>query len=139
MMRENRPMDKLGEFHKAFGHPTNATLESGKELKLRLDLITEEFEEVRKACVDAVFAQGANSGVVPKKNLADITKELCDLLYVTYGFARTFNLPIEAAFNRVHESNMSKLGEDGKPVYRQDGKVLKGSNYWYPDLEGLFE
>ena len=70
----------------------------------------------------------------PKK----LTKELADLLYVTIGTAVTFGLPLEEVFYEVHRSNMSKLGDDGKPIYREDGKVLKGPNYKEPDLDQFF-
>jgi len=64
-------------------------------------------------------------------------KELCDILYVVYGFGHRSLEDVDAAFNRVHESNMSKLGDDGKPLYREDGKVLKGPNYKPPYLGDL--
>jgi predicted HAD superfamily Cof-like phosphohydrolase len=70
----------------------------------------------------------------PKK----LTKELADLLYIVYGTAVTFGLPLEEVFTEVHRSNMSKLGADGKPLYRADGKVLKGPNYQEPDLDRYF-
>ena len=65
----------------------------------------------------------------------NLLKELADLVYVTYGMAATFGWDLDEAVRRVHASNMSKLGEDGKPIYREDGKVLKGPNYWAPDLK----
>ena len=74
----------------------------------------------------------------PVLNRVALTKELVDLLYVIYGTAEQLNLPVNEAFYRVHRSNMSKLGEDGKPIYREDGKVLKGPNYEQPNLEDLF-
>ena len=64
-------------------------------------------------------------------------KELADLVYVCYQYAENMNWFLDEALNRVHESNMSKLGEDGKPIYREDGKVLKGPNYKPPDLSDL--
>ena len=77
-----------------------------------------------------------NKGAARAKKAA-LTKELSDLLYVVYGTALAFGLPLDPAFNRVHESNMSKL-VDGKPLYREDGKVLKGPNYQPPVLDDLF-
>jgi predicted HAD superfamily Cof-like phosphohydrolase len=129
--------DKVRQFHKAFGHPLDKESEtvsdSGFErAALRLRLIREEAAEVE----DELFSND-------KKKLA---KELADLLYVVYGTAATYGIHIDEVFNRVHESNMSKLGEDGKPVYRNDGKVLKGPNYkepeitddmWYEVAEGI--
>jgi predicted HAD superfamily Cof-like phosphohydrolase len=90
-------------------------------LELRLNLLSEELEEVAEA-----------------DTVENLTKELADLLYVTIGFAVTFGLPLCEVFERVHQSNMSKLGEDGKPIYREDGKVLKGPNYQPPQLDDLF-
>ena len=68
---------------------------------------------------------------------AEALKELADLVYVCYQYAENMNWFLDEALNRVHESNMSKLGEDGKPIYREDGKVLKGPNYKPPDLSDL--
>ena len=65
-------------------------------------------------------------------------KELCDLVFVCYQFAATYDLDLDEALRRVFESNMSKLDESGKPIYREDGKVLKGPNYQPPDLSQLF-
>ena len=94
-------------------------------LKLRAELISEEAEEVI-----AEFE-------ADELDKAALTKELADLLYVVYGAAVTFGLPLDIVFNRVHASNMSKL-LDGKPLKREDGKVLKGPNYQPPKLDDLF-
>jgi predicted HAD superfamily Cof-like phosphohydrolase len=121
--------DKVKEFHKAFGHPIGG--EWTEELMaFRIDLITEELEEVLEACENMVFNpyEGCEAALL---------KELADIQYVVSGMAVALGLNLEEAFNRVHESNMSKLGEDGKPIYRFDGKVLKGPNYKEPDLEDL--
>jgi predicted HAD superfamily Cof-like phosphohydrolase len=91
------------------------------QMELRRELVMEEANEVRTA-----------------ESVEELTKELADLLYVVYGFAVTFGLPIDEVFERVHRSNMSKLGDDGKPLYRDDGKVLKGPNYQPPELKDLF-
>lgn len=112
--------DKVREFHLAMGQPLDEEWKLGDLDCLRLNLLEEEFNEVEEA--------------VTKENLL---KELCDLLYVVYGYAATFGWDIDTAFNRVHASNMSKLGEDGKPIFREDGKVLKGPNYKAPSMEGL--
>ena len=88
---------------------------------LRLELLSEEMEEVVEA-----------------GSMENLTKELADLIYVTIGMAVTFGLPLCEVFERVHQSNMSKLGEDGKPIYREDGKVMKGPNYQPPKLDDLF-
>ena len=89
-------------------------------IDLRFNLIDEEFEEVRKA------------------NTPDnLLKEFADLVYVVLGFCATYGWDFDEAFRRVHLSNMSKLGEDGKPLRREDGKILKGPNYHTPDLSDL--
>jgi predicted HAD superfamily Cof-like phosphohydrolase len=94
------------------------------------DLIVEEFKEFLEAD-GFLFKHGANHQV-------DCLKELADLVYVCYQYAENMNWFLDEALNRVHESNMSKLDEDGKPIYREDGKVLKGPNYKPPDLSDLF-
>lgn len=120
------------EFHEKFGHPVDI-LFSKEEIRLRFGLITEEFYEIEDELEPPLLNNRPESVDKPK-----LTKELSDLLYVTLGMAVTFGLPIEEVFKRTHESNMSKLGEDGKPIYREDGKVLKGPNYKPPNLEDLF-
>lgn len=97
--------------------------------QMRFKLIEEELSELKSA---ADWGESLN-----KKRLCNLLKELADLQYVISGFAVTYGLPLEEAFLLVHESNMSKLGDDGKPIYREDGKVLKGPNYKAPDLRGL--
>ena len=93
------------------------------------NLIVEEFKEFLDA--DAQLYR-ENPTVV-----AEALKELADLVYVCYQYAENMGWLLDEAMNRVHESNMSKLGEDGKPIYREDGKVLKGPNYKPPDLSDL--
>ena len=130
-MKQMTNYDKVRQFHSAFSHAIDKEMIShrgdisGYSLAdLRFRLIKEEFEEVEFELF----------GTDNKKKLA---KELADLLYVVYGTAATYGIPIDEVFVRVHESNMSKLGEDGKPVFRNDGKVLKGPNYQEPSMEGL--
>ena len=93
-------------------------------------LIVEEFKEFIEA-EGMLFRHGRNFQ-------ADALKELADLVYVCYQFAENMGWFLDEALNRVHLSNMSKLDEDGKPIYREDGKVLKGPNYQPPNLEDLF-
>ena len=117
--------DMVADFTYAMGQPLSQPHMFDEEYdvdleSMRFKLITEEVDE---------FANATD-----KENLL---KELADILYVVYGYAATYGLPIDAAFKRVHESNMSKLGEDGKPIYREDGKVLKGPNYKPADLSDL--
>ena len=127
-MKQMTQLDKVRQFNKAFGHPLGAPWkakgDAAHELaQLRMRLITEEYKEVLEAFWEGTYEE--------------LAKELADLLYVVNGMAATYGIPLDEVFNRVHESNMSKLGEDGKPVYRDDGKVMKGPNYKEPDLSGL--
>ena len=94
------------------------------------ELIVEEFKEFLKA-EGMLFMHGRN-------HQEHALKELADLVYVCYQYAHNMGWILDEALNRVHESNMSKLGKDGKPIYREDGKVLKGPNYKPPDLSDLF-
>ena len=93
------------------------------------ELVIEEFKEFLEA-EDILFR---NNPTIK----SDALKELADLVYVCYQYAENMGWSLDEALNRVHQSNMSKLGEDGKPIYREDGKVLKGPNYKPPDLSDL--
>ena len=93
------------------------------------DLIVEEFKEFLEA-QGMLFMHGNNVQT-------DCLKELADLVYVCYQYAENMRWDLDEALNRVHESNMSKLDEDGRPIYREDGKVLKGPNYKPPNLDDL--
>jgi len=90
---------------------------------LRVDLIEEELQELKDAISD--------------NDIVGVADALADILYVTYGAGAAFGINLDVCFQEVHGSNMSKLGEDGKPVYREDGKVMKGPNYREPDLEAV--
>ena len=97
--------------------PSEATRE------LRIKLIEEEVCELIEA--DAY------------KDIVEVADALTDILYVVYGMAHAYGIPIDDCFNEVHRSNMSKLGTDGSPVYREDGKVIKGPNYFKPDIKSV--
>ena len=114
--------DKVGTFMKTFGQEvkTKPSLSSDKINKLRIDLIKEELEEPTEA--------------MQKKDLLEIADALTDILYVTYGAGHAFGINLDACFNEVQNSNMSKLGKDGKPIYNESGKVMKGPNYFKPEL-----
>ena len=114
--------EKVGLFMKTFGQEvkTNAGFSSDKINKLRIDLIKEELEELTQAMND--------------KNLLEVADALTDILYVTYGAGHAFGIDLDKCFEEVQNSNMSKLGEDGKPIYNEAGKVMKGPNYFKPDL-----
>ena len=120
----------LSEQAKEFRSKYNIKNSAGRTDRAKQkNLIVEEFKEFLEA--DGVmFKHGQN---VQEECL----KELADLVYVCYQYAENMNWFLDEALNRVHLSNMSKLGEDGKPIYREDGKVLKGPNYKPPDLSDL--
>ena len=125
MIKHVTQQDMVAGFTKAMGQVFDQEPDRETAL-LRQKLIMEEagevFEELDREVINKVA----------------LTKELADLLYVVHGTAVAFGLPLEPAFVRVHQSNMSKLGEDGKPIYREDGKVMKGPNYRPPELGDLF-
>lgn len=137
------------EFIEAMGQPEGQRVDDDVNcdlLHLRTKLISEETDEVLFSVKDLMnLMLESKVGVRPVSKQefvaakAALLKELCDLQYVLSGFAVTFGLPFDEAFRRVHESNMSKLGSDGKPVYREDGKVMKGPNYKEPNLTDLVE
>ena len=137
------------EFIEAMGQPEGQRVDDDANydlLHLRAKLISEETDEVLFAVKDLknlMLESKAGVRPVSKQEFVDakaaLLKELCDLQYVLSGFAVTFGLPFDEAFRRVHESNRSKLGPDGKPVYRDDGKVMKGPNYKEPNLTDLVE
>lgn len=122
----------MEEFHRAFGHPINQPelIKIVEFVKLRDSLHQEEGKELRHELWDNCADQKINSNLL---------KEGADLLYVLLGTFVSLGLgeQLIEAFKRTHESNMSKLGEGGKPIYRDDGKVLKGPNYKAPDLGDL--
>jgi len=115
--------DHVRTFMKTFGQEVNTKpeLPNDETSKLRLELIGEELGELEEA--------------IANKDLVEIADALTDILYVTYGAGHAFGLDLDACFREVQRSNMSKLGEDGKPIYREDGKVLKGPNYSEPNLK----
>ena len=115
--------DKVGTFMKTFGQEvkTRPSLSTDKINKLRIDLIQEELEELTEA--------------MQRKDLLEVADALTDILYVTYGAGHSFGIDLDKCFNEVQNSNMSKLGKDGKPIYNESGKVMKGPNYFKPDLK----
>jgi predicted HAD superfamily Cof-like phosphohydrolase len=129
--------DYIEEFHKAFGVAIN-TEPTVELLKLRKTLISEETKEVIEE-LDKAIELLESGKEVPKELYTDLLKELSDLQVVLSGTAVSLKpvRKLDEAFIRVHESNMSKLGKDGKPILREDGKVLKGPKYFKPDLSDL--
>ena len=114
--------EKVGIFMKTFGQEvkTKAELSNNKINELRISLINEELEELKKAIKD--------------KDILEVADALTDILYVAYGAGHAFGINLDKCFNEVQESNMSKLGENGKPIYNENGKVMKGPNYFKPEL-----
>lgn len=129
--------DYIKEFQIAFGHDVNSE-PTVKLLKLRRSLIDEETKELF-AEIDTAIAHLEAGTPVPHALYVNMLKELSDVQVVLSGTAVSMAplQKLDEAFVRVHTSNMSKLGEDGKPIYREDGKVLKGPNYHKPDLTDL--
>ncbi|RYD61963.1 MAG: hypothetical protein EOP83_15795 [Verrucomicrobiaceae bacterium] len=117
--------EKLWEFHTAFGQVRTTTpgLPSADVRKLRRNLLREEWNE---------YMDGEEN-----HDLVEIADALIDIIYIALGTGVSYGLPMDELFEEVHRSNMSKLGEDGKPVYREDGKVMKGPNYSRPDLASI--
>ena len=118
---------RVKEFMESFGQEVKSKPEwpDSETMELRIDLIEEELGEFKDAIVDG------------DGTLVDVADALSDLLYVVYGAGHSFGIDLDDCFAEVHRSNMSKLGEDGKPIYREDGKVLKGPNFSEPDLTSI--
>ena len=113
---------KVGIFMKTFGQDVKnkPSFSTDKINKLRIDLIKEELDELNEA--------------MKNKDLLEVADALTDILYVTYGAGHAFGIDLDKCFNEVQNSNMSKLDSNGKPIYNSDGKVMKGPNYFKPDL-----
>ena len=113
---------KVGTFMKTFGQEvkTKPSFSTDKINKLRLDLIKEELGELTEA--------------MNNKDLLEVADALTDILYVTYGAGHAFGIDLDKCFEEVQNSNMSKLDENGSPIFNDSGKVMKGPNYFKPDL-----
>ena len=114
--------DKVRKFMKTFGQEVNSKAKFPEEkiIKLRYDLIAEELEEFKVA--------------IKEKNIKEVADALTDILYVTYGAGHAFGINLDKCFEEVQNSNMSKLDSNGKPIYNDSGKVMKGPNYFEPNL-----
>lgn len=126
------PMKKVREFQEKFLNKTFIEEDDygrRRGLAVRMELIREEYKEAMDELLDIQNGDGS---------IFRTAKELADLLYVVYGAAVFLEIPLEEAFEEVHRSNMSKLGADGKPVLRKDGKILKGPNYSEANMEKVF-
>ena len=114
--------EKVGFFMKTFNQEVkvSSSLSTEKINSLRISLISEELEELKQA--------------ISEKNLTEVADALTDILYVTYGAGHAFGIDLDKCFDEVQNSNMSKLDENGKPIYNEAGKVMKGPSYFKPDL-----
>ena len=114
--------EKVGLFMKTFNQEvkTSSGLSSKKINSLRISLIAEELDELKKA--------------ISEDNIVEVADALTDILYVTYGAGHAFGINLDICFNEVQESNMSKLDKTGQPIFNENGKVMKGPNYFKPDL-----
>tara|TARA_B100000214_G_C23724022_1_gene515641 strand:- start:312 stop:683 length:372 start_codon:yes stop_codon:yes gene_type:complete len=114
--------EKVRKFMKTFGQEVREKpgFPDDKITSLRYDLITEEIGELKVA--------------MKNKDIKEVADALTDILYVTYGAGHAFGINLDKCFQEVQDSNMSKLGSDGKPIYNEKGKVMKGPNYFKPDL-----
>jgi len=116
-----QPSEMLLQFHKIMGHPiAEQYIQNSKTDRLRMKLLSEEFDEVCSAETEE-----------------NLLKELADLEYVIHGYATAHGWDLDEAFRRVHASNMSKLDDNGNPIIREDGKIMKSKNYAEPDLSDL--
>jgi|TARA_E500000178_G_C16457547_1_gene502924 predicted HAD superfamily Cof-like phosphohydrolase len=115
--------ESVKKFMETFGQETKekASFPNKKTTSLRYDLIKEELEELKEA--------------IDKKDIREVADALTDILYVTYGAGHAFGINLDKCFEEVQNSNMSKLGTDGRPIYNDKGKVMKGPNYFKPNLE----
>ena len=115
--------EKVGSFMKTFGQEvkTKSGLSTEKINKLRVSLINEELEEFKEA--------------IKNNDIKEVADALTDILYVTYGAGHAFGINLDKCFEEVQQSNMSKLGYDGKPIYNESGKVMKGPKYFKPNLK----
>ena len=122
---EGTNFELVGDFMEAFGQDVQLepTWPDFNTRELRLELIAEELDELSDAVAD--------------RDMIQIADALTDLLYVIYGAGHAFGIDLDECFQEVHASNMSKLGENGRPIHREDGKVMKGPGYFEPDLEGI--
>ena len=114
--------NKVGIFMKTFGQEVKSkpSFSTDKINKLRIDLIKEELDELKEA--------------MDNNDLLEVADALTDILYVTYGAGHAFGINLDKCFDEVQNSNMSKLSENGEPIYNKSGKVMKGPNYFKPDL-----
>lgn len=124
-MSDMSNFNKVKAFMNTYGQDVKEKAEFpvNKIVQLRIDLIEEELNELKEA--------------IKNKDIVEVADALTDILYVTYGAGHSFGVNLDECFDEVQRSNMSKLGEDGKPIYNDSGKVMKGPNYFAPNLKKI--
>ena len=124
-MSDMSNFNKVKTFMNTYGQDVKEKAEfpENKIVQLRIDLIEEELNELKEA--------------VKNKDIVEVADALTDILYVTYGAGHSFGVNLDQCFDEVQRSNMSKLGEDGNPIYNDSGKVMKGPNYFAPNLKKI--
>ena len=124
-MSDMSNFNKVKTFMNTYGQDVKEKAEfpENKIVELRIDLIEEELNELKEA--------------IKNKDIVEVADALTDILYVTYGAGHSFGVNLDECFDEVQKSNMSKLGEDGKPIYNDSGKVMKGPNYFAPNLKKI--
>ncbi len=124
-MSDMSNFNKVKAFMDTYGQDVKEKAEfpENKIVQLRIDLIEEELNELKEA--------------IKNKDIVEVADALTDILYVTYGAGHSFGVNLDECFDEVQRSNMSKLGEDGKPIYNDSGKVMKGPNYFAPNLKKI--
>ena len=126
-MRDMSNFSKVKTFMNTYGQDVKeqASFPEDKIVQLRVDLIEEELNELKEA--------------IENNDIVEVADALTDILYVTYGAGHSFGVDLDECFDEVQRSNMSKLGEDGNPIYNDSGKVMKGPNYFAPNLKKIIE
>ena len=124
-MSDMSNFNKVKTFMDTYGQEVKNTPEfpDSKIVQLRIDLIQEELNELKEA--------------INNNDIIEVADALTDILYVTYGAGHSFGVDLDSCFNEVQNSNMSKLGDDGKPIYNESGKVMKGPNYFKPNIKNI--
>ena len=124
-MSDMSNFNKVKTFMDTYGQEVKNTPEfpDSKIVQLRIDLIQEELNELKEA--------------INNNDIIEVADALTDILYVTYGAGHSFGVDLDSCFNEVQNSNMSKLGDDGKPIYNESGKVMKGPNYFKPNIKKI--
>ena len=124
-MSDMSNFNKVKTFMNTYGQEVKNTPEfpNSKIVQLRIDLIQEELNELKDA--------------INNNDIVEVADALTDILYVTYGAGHSFGVDLDSCFNEVQNSNMSKLGDDGKPIYNESGKVMKGPNYFKPNIKKI--